>query len=706
MGKNQVQNNDLELYQLKQFFLDIFFKEIWLIILLMLTSFAIGGYFVWKKPTNYRANGQVRIKNDFVGDRQLFPWIKGASDYDGAAFSSFMRDRGLFQKFVEEKKQQDKTFPYNQWDLIRGFRLLANTEEDLVSLVKDRQNTAESDEQVMSFTFDTSKKEQALVMIRSLLTLYFKEQNDSIKDEIVRKIEEYRKERESIQKRHDEVVAEMKLLRAKTNSLNIKEDMDAIVYLINTNLGIVESLQGKLELEQETLQSLTTQLNERLKEDVSLSLYDQSYADLKSKLVELEGERDLAIAAYDERHPKILSLDLRINRIKSELEASEEQFKNRSNRIATDPLANALHNQIQQTDRKLREILEEKINKEKLLKEQKKRYSNLANYKSKIDSLSELESVFSADIVSLNKFIELLNLNKGRDIITFSYEHELLDPVPFNNTFKEYGYALSLVLALLSTAGTLYTKYFFSGKFMRASEVPKLLPFQVVGLVTLDKRATDDNAFADPKSYVSECFRKLRANLGFLQSDARVFSITSSQKSDGKSFIAYNTALSLANMDKKVILIDGDFRLPRLHKILNLENLLGFVDLLDDCAFEDVLQETSLENLHFIASGIPSSASTDFLHGQRFEEVLAKLRDEYDYVVFDTPPLAFSTDPYLLIKKCDFTLFVLAIDRTKVVNAEKYLNELTKLGIDDIGLVVNRVAEVELFGQYSYRYYY
>jgi len=130
--------------------------------------------------------------------------------------------------------------------------------------------------------------------------------------------------------------------------------------------------------------------------------------------------------------------------------------------------------------------------------------------------------------------------------------------------------------------------------------------------------------------------------------------------------------------------------------------LPGFVELLDDCAFEDVLQE----NLHFIASGIPSSASTDFLHGQRFEEVLAKLRNDYDYVVFDTPPLAFSTDPYLLIKKCDFTLFVLAIDRTKVVNAEKYLNELTKLGIEDIGLVVNRVAEVELFGQYSYRYYY
>lgn len=495
----------------------------------------------------------------------------------------------------------------------------------------------------MNLTFDTPHKDFAIPAVKGLLELYFEKQNEHIKEEINRKIEEYKSESESIQKRHDEIVSEMKLLRAKTHSLNIKEDMDAIVYLINTNLGIVDSLAGKLDLEQGTLNSLNQQLNERLQEDVSLSLYDKSYADLKLRLVELEGERDLAIAAYDEKHPKILSLDIRLKRIRRVLQESEETFKNRSNCIATDPLANALHKQIQLTQRKLREVLEEKINKEKLLKEQNQRYSNLADYKSKIDSMKELEEVLSADIVSFNKYVEILQLNKDRDLITFDYEHELSGPVPFNNTFKDYGYALSLILALLSTGGTLYTKYFFSGKFMSASEVPKLLPFQVVGLITLDKRARDDNSFADPKSYVSECFRKLRANLGFLQGDARVFSITSSQKSDGKSFIA---------------------------------------------------------------SGIPSSASTDFLHGQRFEEVLAKLRDDYDYVVFDTPPLAFSTDPYLLIKKCDFTLFVLAIDRTKVVSAEKYLNELTKLGIDDIGLVVNRVAEVELFGQYSYRYYY
>lgn len=706
MSSRKVQNNDLELYQLKQFFLDVFFKEIWLIILLMLTSFSIGAYFVWKKPENFRAQGQIRIKNEFVGNRQLFPWIKGASEYDGASFNDFMRNRGLYAKYVEESKKEDKAFPYSKWSLIRGFRLFANAEEAFSLPGQAREEKAESDEQTMNFTFDTPHKEFAIPAVKGFLELYFQKQNDYIKEEINRKISEYRSESESIQKRHDEIVNEMKLLRAKTNSLNIKEDMDAIVFLINTNLGIVDSLKGKLDLEQETLDNLNQQLNERLKEDVSLSLYDQSYADLKLRLVELEGERDLAIAAYDEKHPKILSIDIRLKRIRRELKEAEDKFKVRSARIATDPLANALHKQIQTTQRKLREVLEEKVNKERLLKEQKQRYSNLANYKSKIDSMKELEEVLASDIVNFNKYVEILGLNKDRDLITFDYEHELSDPVPFNNTFKDYGYALSLLLALLSTGGTLYTKYFFSGKFMRASEVPKLLPFQVVGLVTLDKRATDDNAFADPKSYVSECFRKLRANLGFLQGDARVFSITSSQKSDGKSFIAYNTALSLANMNKKVILIDGDFRLPRLHKILNLENLLGFVDLLDDCAFEDVLQETPMENLHFIASGIPSSASTDFLHGQRFEEVLAKLRNDYDYVVFDTPPLAFSTDPYLLIKKCDFTLFVLAIDRTKVVNAEKYLNELTKLGIEDIGLVVNRVAEVELFGQYSYRYYY
>lgn len=224
------------------------------------------------------------------------------------------------------------------------------------------------------------------------------------------------------------------------------------------------------------------------------------------------------------------------------------------------------------------------------------------------------------------------------------------------------------------------------------------------GMVT-----TKNLILSDPKSPFAEAFRALRTNLQFTSVDKKIkiILITSSLPNEGKSTIVKNLAYSVALTGNKVIVIDGDLRNPTVHKTFNLPNSRGLTNLLvEEGDYEAYLNvDTSYENLHILTSGPIPPNPTELLGSNKMKKLLNQIKENYDYVFIDTPPVVNVTDAVVLAPVVDGVILVIQAGKTEIeaVNRAKEILDSVKANI--LGVVLNRVKESQR-GYYYYYYYY
>ncbi|MCO4781886.1 MAG: polysaccharide biosynthesis tyrosine autokinase [Candidatus Cloacimonetes bacterium] len=701
-----MKNTELEKYQLWQFFIDVFYKEVFLILAAFVISIGVGSFFIHSRPINFRTSTIVNIKTNFVGDKELFPWIKESSEYTPDYIKRVLKDGEILDESLKEAKSKLKPF-----EVLSKLRM-----RDYLDETKGRQRVLGGGDKSKSSGASNFSLDMALSgeiqkdlqpILSNLISKFIDSENKKSHESLLKKLKIFTSQRNGVQEKLRDLIGRKTKYQESNNSLDIQAEMDSIIIFINKNMGVLERFDGELLVLQKRKAEVEVELKNRLKEEIDLSLFDKSYGELRNQLLELEAEKSVLRETYIEGHPKLRTIESRIRVLSKRSNELNKSFNEGSGRMSLDPVARALKQEIRGLNFKIAGQVQKRKSTAELITKEKNKYKRLNSAQSKILSLVDLERDLRNEESDLTKLIEIGSLNTSTVFVDFEYVKKVSDAVEHNNNFRKFGIPLLLVFGLISVAVILYTKYFFSGKFMRSFDVSKVLPQKVYGLI-VGSKILDGNEIVciESKTPVAESFRKLRANLNFHFSGLKSITISSAERGDGKSFVSVNLATSMAMMGKKVLLVDGDVRLPRDHLMLGLENLLGFVDLMDDCSLEDVIQDTKIKNLDFMSSGITSLNSADFLHSSRFDNILSMLEERYDFILFDTPPVAYATDAFIYAKKTTVTLFVLSIDKTKVVNVEKQLSELENLGIDNLGLVVNRVSEVELFGARNYRYYY
>lgn len=237
------------------------------------------------------------------------------------------------------------------------------------------------------------------------------------------------------------------------------------------------------------------------------------------------------------------------------------------------------------------------------------------------------------------------------------------------------------------------------------------LGLPILGVIPLLPRdQTPREALDDVRSPLSEAYYSLRTALQFSTPDGVPSSIlvTSSRPAEGKSTTAYATALNLARIGKRVVLIDGDLRNPSMHRIVGVENPAGMSNLLAGAAtLADVVQATSEPNLGIVPSGPLPPNPAELWGGDRLRAILADMRDEVDHVVIDGPPVLGFADAPLLAAVVGGTVFVLESRGTRRGQARGALRRLTMGKGRLLGGVLSKFnTKATQYGGYDYAYDY
>lgn len=195
----------------------------------------------------------------------------------------------------------------------------------------------------------------------------------------------------------------------------------------------------------------------------------------------------------------------------------------------------------------------------------------------------------------------------------------------------------------------------------------------------------------DPGGAASEAYRLLRTNLLYAPADVspKVIVLTSANPREGKSTIAANLGVALRRAEKDTLILDCDLRRPRLHELFRTRNSEGLVDVLvGDREPREVWQEP-IPGLKLMPSGPPSSTRAELLSSRRLSEFLWEMRKEFEYVLVDTPPVGWSSDPSVLAANADGVLLVLDPRRTPKRSLRQTLRDLEGVGASVLGIVVN-----------------
>jgi non-specific protein-tyrosine kinase len=199
----------------------------------------------------------------------------------------------------------------------------------------------------------------------------------------------------------------------------------------------------------------------------------------------------------------------------------------------------------------------------------------------------------------------------------------------------------------------------------------------------------------DPASAASEAYRTLRMNLHFASLDlqVRTLLVTSPGPDEGKTTTLANLAVTMAQVDQRVIMVDCDLRRPNLHALFGLGNQQGLTNMvLDDEALTNPpLQATAVPNLSLLASGVLPPRPADLLGSKRMEVVLDRLLELADYVMLDAPPVMTVTDAVVLATKVDGVLLVASAGATKREHAQAAIERLKKVNARILGTALNNV---------------
>ncbi|MBK9926035.1 MAG: polysaccharide biosynthesis tyrosine autokinase [Anaerolineales bacterium] len=285
---------------------------------------------------------------------------------------------------------------------------------------------------------------------------------------------------------------------------------------------------------------------------------------------------------------------------------------------------------------------------------------------------------------------------------------------PANLPTKSVGTNKLIIIALAGLvgfslgAGAAYLLEFLDRTVKTTTDVERLFGLPVIGYISEIQENSNNGTYVaeNPNSIIAENFRLLRSNIEFFQisNPIRTILVTSPNQGNGKTTVATNLALSISQGEQDVVLVDADLRRPAVHKVLDMSKEPGLSDVIRNKArVDNVVRKWMDDGLKVISAGDIPSNITEVVGSKRIASILGELRDMYELVIVDAPPLIIA-DSYNLASKVDGVILVMEPGQTTEDQAKTIKEQLDRSNAHLLGIVFNKISEQSAHSYYDYQY--
>ena len=274
-------------------------------------------------------------------------------------------------------------------------------------------------------------------------------------------------------------------------------------------------------------------------------------------------------------------------------------------------------------------------------------------------------------------------------------------------------YVLALFLGILIPLIVVLIIFFINNSIQNTEELSNLTNIPLIGVIGVNRDKTALAVYNKPKSALSESFRAIRSSLQFLYKKqnvdgAKTLMITSSVSGEGKTYCSINIATVFALSEKKTVIVGLDLRKPKLFEEFNLNNDKGVVNyLINESSVDEITNATEIPFLDVILSGPIPPNPAELIISERLGDLMRELKQKYDYIILDTPPVGLVSDALELDQYCDVTLYIVRQNFSKK-DMIMLLNNRVKRGeLKNTSIVLNGFENKAKYGTgYGYGYGY
>lgn len=416
----------------------------------------------------------------------------------------------------------------------------------------------------------------------------------------------------------------------------------------------------------------------------SMGIEDPVLVGLITQLAQLYGERSELLLTAKQKNPEVSAIDSKIATIKSNLLSVINNIVNTSNIAVKDvdhriALMTARINKLPLTQRLL-------MGMERKFKVNDEIYTFL------LQKLSEAQ------------------ISKASNMA----DNEIVDPALSSDLAPVYpkkslNFTIALLLGFILPILCILGKDYFNDKIIEKEDVEKITKLPILGHILHNNKESKIIVTESPKSSIAESFRSLRTNIQYATQgkDKHIILITSTMPGEGKTFISINLATIYSMYGKKTLLMGFDLRKPKIYHDFGVSNLEGISSfLINKTSLESIIIHSAIPNLDLIMSGPVPPNPAELIASPRTDAFFEQLKQMYDYIIIDTPPIGVVTDAYLLIKHADATVYVVRQNITNKKIFATLIGDIEKRNIPNINILINDVNIQKSGYGYSYGYGY
>lgn len=692
--------------------------------------------YTFTAPKIYQASAKVLLEEKSAGmDLMMFSQGLGKSSINNNI--EILKSRPVVTLGFQLMQK------YPDYDL---FPIMKRVEEGenydpVDAIIKSVKVESKRETDILTLSYESTSPSEAMIIVNSLADALVQQTTQTARTEFTNIREFLETQLDAISRRLQNSEEELRNYKVESGTFMLSEETKKLIEKSADASAKLQESQAEQEVSQKNRNHL---VNELVKQDtllsnvsmaISTAYIDKLRDDLvrnKTKIMTLMNNNN-----YPEDHPEIVKLNMALDNAKNRL--NEELQKALNIRTGSSDVMgyrNQLTTRIAEADINLN-IAQAKVNSyQTIVDDYNKKMSNLPDAELE---LARLERNYQIDekIHALltekyedAKVAEQAKMGNVRVIERAVMPKDPIKPKKKMNILIGFVIGLGLGIGAAMALNSMDTKIRTLDDVERFVKVPVFgtIPYMSTSdteegqeiseksgeeLVLMKDEKTKISArlisHYAPKSPVAEAYRTLRTNVMAKKKPGPLsMVITSSGASEGKSTTLANLAITIAQMKSKVCLVDFDLRRPMVHNVFELDRNNGASDYLSDdsVSIDSVIKSSAVENLSIITSGAIPPNPSELIASNRTDQMIKELKERFDFVLFDMPPVIAVTDSMIMAKKVDMLILVIRVNNTEKAVVQRTKSMLENININISGIVVNGIVHEKYYRGYSYYYYY